>query len=134
MEKAQCIIDQYGNFVEPNTELNINGINTQGENIADNGGFILAYNAYLKFVERNGEELPLPNLNYTTRQLFWISSASQWCSVERPESTKLHLTMDSHSPERFRVIGPLSNIEEFSRDFNCPSDAKINNQDRCRVW
>lgn len=36
-EKAQCIIDQYGNYVEPLTNLNLNGINTQGENIADNG-------------------------------------------------------------------------------------------------
>jgi predicted metalloendopeptidase len=37
LEKARCIIEQYGNFTEPVTELNLNGINTQGENIADNG-------------------------------------------------------------------------------------------------
>jgi membrane metallo-endopeptidase-like protein 1 len=34
LDKAQCIIDQYSEFVEPLTELNVNGINTQGENIA----------------------------------------------------------------------------------------------------
>lgn len=34
LEKAQCIIEQYGNFTEPSTGLNLNGINTQGENIA----------------------------------------------------------------------------------------------------
>lgn len=37
LEKAQCIIDQYSNFTENITGLNINGISTQGENIADNG-------------------------------------------------------------------------------------------------
>lgn len=37
LEKAQCIINQYGNYVEPLTNLNLNGVNTQGENIADNG-------------------------------------------------------------------------------------------------
>lgn len=37
---AQCIINQYGNYVEPLTNLNLNGINTQGENIADNGKYI----------------------------------------------------------------------------------------------
>lgn len=37
LEKAQCIIDQYGNYIEPATNLPLNGINTQGENIADNG-------------------------------------------------------------------------------------------------
>ena len=37
LEKARCIIEQYGNYTEPNVKLNLNGINTQGENIADNG-------------------------------------------------------------------------------------------------
>lgn len=35
--KAQCIVDQYGSYIEPLSQLNLNGRNTQGENIADNG-------------------------------------------------------------------------------------------------
>lgn len=34
LDKAQCIIEQYGNFTESTTGLNLNGVNTQGENIA----------------------------------------------------------------------------------------------------
>ncbi len=34
LEKALCIIEQYGNYTEPEVELSLNGINTQGENIA----------------------------------------------------------------------------------------------------
>lgn len=62
----------------------LNGINTQGENIADNGGIKESYLAYLKWVQQNGPELKLPGLKYTPQQLFWISAAQNWCSVDRP--------------------------------------------------
>jgi neprilysin len=104
LEKAQCIIDQYGNYTEPNVDMQLNGINTQGENIADNGGIKEAYFAYKSYVEKNGEEKMLPNLNYTTIQLFWISAAQSWCSVSRPgklnnrrqESRSLELCIEIH--------------------------------------
>lgn len=43
---SQCIIDQYSNFHDTQVNLNLNGVVTQGENIADNGGIQLAYRAY----------------------------------------------------------------------------------------
>ena len=45
-KRAQCIIDQYGNFTAEQVGLNLNGINTQGENIADNGGIKESYGGY----------------------------------------------------------------------------------------
>lgn len=92
LEKARCIIEQYGNFTEPNVNLKLNGINTQGENIADNGGIKEAYLAYRKYVAENGAEPKLPGLEYTSNQLFWISAAQTWCSVYRPESMKMRIT------------------------------------------
>ena len=47
-----------------------------GENIADNGGLKAAYNAYIR--SRNETEmdvLPLPGINMTHRQLFFVSFA-----------------------------------------------------------
>ena len=46
VKRAQCIINQYGNFTAKQIGLNLNGITTQGENIADNGGIKEAYYGY----------------------------------------------------------------------------------------
>ena len=47
-KRAQCIINQYGNFTAEQVGINLNGINTQGENIADNGGIKESYGGYGK--------------------------------------------------------------------------------------
>ena len=88
LEKAQCIIDQYGNYsldVGEGEMMNLDGVNTQAENTADNGGLKLALGAYLNLGE---EESSLPALPYTARQLFWLSAASRQCAVYMPDTLK----------------------------------------------
>ncbi|XP_015511770.2 neprilysin-2 isoform X1 [Neodiprion lecontei] len=134
LEKAECIIYQYGNYTVESVGLNLNGINTQGENIADNGGIKEAYLAYKDWVKRNGPEPKLPGLKYTPEQMFWVSAANTWCSKYRPEAMKLRITTGFHSPGQFRVLGPLSNMKEFAADFNCPTGSPMNPEQKCSVW
>ena len=54
LRKASCIIEQYGNYKIPRLGLSLNGINTQGENIADNGGIKEAYRAYSEYPNQSG--------------------------------------------------------------------------------
>ncbi|XP_070498436.1 neprilysin-2-like [Chironomus tepperi] len=134
-ERAQCMIEQYGNFTEPVTKLNLNGVKTQGENIADNGGIKEAYLAYQKIQKERGEEPKLPGLNnYSINQLFWISAAQTWCSVYRPATLRAYIIAVNHPPSPYRVLGPLSNMKEFSKDFNCLEGSPMNPVHKCEVW
>ncbi|KAJ8983667.1 hypothetical protein NQ317_003454 [Molorchus minor] len=114
--------------------ITLNGINTQGENIADNGGIKEAYLAYNKWVERNGEEPYLPGLKYSGRQMFWVSAASIWCSKTRTEELQQLIVTDEHAPDKYRVIVPMSNMEYFARDFKCSVGSKMNPAKKCQIW
>ena len=116
------------------TFFQLNGDNTQGENIADNGGVKISYLAYQKWVKQNGPEPTLPKLNYSPSQLFWISAGNLWCSKVRLETLKSDVIGNTHSPSEFRVIGPFSNRPEFAKDFNCRVGSKMNPSKKCSVW
>jgi len=140
--QAQCFIDQYGNYTVPELvdilgeeDAHLNGKNTQGENIADNGGIHESFRAYKRSVENLGQEPSLPGLTqFTSEQMFFISFSQVWCEKQTPESLLGQVLGDPHSPGRFRVIGPLGNSEDFQREFNCPVDATMNRQDKCKLW
>lgn len=134
LHKTTCIIGQYGNYTAPQVNTKLNGINTQGENIADNGGIKEAYRAYQRFVKREGAEPVLPGLPMNQNQLFWLSAANTWCSKYRPKSLEQRIKTGAHSPGMFRVKGPFSNSREFSKDFQCKLGSGMNPVDKCEVW
>ena len=113
----------------------MNGRASVGENIADNGGVKIAYEAYKEWTDRNMVTEPrLPGLDYNPQQMFWISAANIWCSKYRPEFLKNSLLTDSHSPTEFRIVGTFSNMKIFSKDFNCPIGSGMNPIKKCTVW
>jgi len=141
-EKTKCIADEYSAFQIENGD-HVNGNLTLGENIADNGGLRESFHAYRTWVNRtvkdggNGgkEEPNLPGLpDLTPNQLFFLSFATVWCGDTRAEEEHRRIVTDPHSPGRFRVIGTLSNSEDFAREFNCPKGGKMNPEKKCRVW
>ena len=50
------------------------------------------------------------------------------------EVLKRNNLIDSHSPYEFRVIGPMSNNDDFANDFKCPKSSKMNPEKKCNVW
>ncbi|XP_014208366.1 endothelin-converting enzyme homolog isoform X3 [Copidosoma floridanum] len=130
--RTECFVNQYGNFEIEGRH--VNGRQTLGENIADNGGLKAAYHAYLTTHKSYEDTLALPGLNLTHRQLFFVNFAQVWCSAVTSEAIGLQIEKDSHCPAKFRVIGPLSNLDDFSAEFNCPRGSKMNPVHKCEVW
>ncbi|MBZ3881225.1 Endothelin-converting enzyme 2 [Sciurus carolinensis] len=127
-----CMEEQYNQY-QVNGER-LNGRQTLGENIADNGGLKAAYNAYKAWLRKHGEEQQLPAVGLTNHQLFFVGFAQVWCSVRTPESSHEGLVTDPHSPARFRVLGTLSNSRDFLRHFGCPVGSSMNPGQLCEVW
>ncbi|XP_038075381.1 neprilysin-4-like [Patiria miniata] len=131
LQKAQCIINQYSGFVMPENNRHLNGEQTQGENIADNGGLRESYKAYMDNIPKQPR---LPGIDFTEEQMFFLSFSQIWCSVFKPEGVDNYIDNGVHSPGRYRVIGPLQNNEAFSAAFNCPAGSYMNPDTKCKVW
>jgi endothelin-converting enzyme/putative endopeptidase len=126
--QAACVKDQYAAY-EPQPGLFVKGDLTLGENIADLGGTRLAYRA---FKAQNAPAANVPGL--TDDQLFFVAMAQGWCSVSSPAYEKMQVLSNSHSPPKYRVNGPLSNLPEFHAAFSCAEGTKMRPAGACEVW
>lgn len=132
--RSECFIEQYNSYEVPEIGRNLNGTLTVNENMADTGGLYTAYKTYQRWVEKHGKEKRLPGLPYTSNQLFWLSFASVWCNKETAAHLEHAILHDEHSPPRYRVKGVLSNLKEFSTDFNCKKGSTMNPEKKCLLW
>ena len=105
-----------------------------GESIADLGGVTIAYKALLKSME--GKPRPADIDGFTPEQRFFIGWGMIWTTSQREESERQQALADSHPLSRYRVNGPLSNLEEFAAAFGCKAgEAMVRAANRkCQVW
>ncbi|PHJ24227.1 peptidase family m13 protein [Cystoisospora suis] len=149
-EQSSCIREQYSGYSvlvekdETNREgkktqvtVRVRGDLTLGENIADNGGVQLAWEA-LKLELSPKELAARPLLGYgvtlTTAQLFTFSWGHFWCEVALDSHIRRQVETDPHSPARFRIQGPLANFAPFADLQGCPANSTMNPSRKCRVW
>ncbi len=134
--RARCVVDLYSTFFSDQVNATLDGVATQGENIADIMGNLVAYRGYEIWMEENGvtEEPGLPGLPFTARQMFWISNGRHYCRKIRDQALLKKIKSDSHSPMEFRINGALMNSDEFAKDFNCPKGSPMNPEKKCYMW
>ncbi|XP_017006145.2 neprilysin-4-like [Drosophila takahashii] len=136
LKRRECFTKQYGRYNYDGIQLKES--TSQSENIADNGGMRLAYTAYRKWYDsKHPKDLAketLPNLPYSAKQLFFISFAQSWCNDVDPKLKVQQVSTDTHFPGNLRVIGSLSNFDEFSKEFNCPAESVMNPREKCILY
>jgi len=130
--KTKMIVNQFNNYIAVDS-LHINGDLTQGENIADLGGIIMAYEAFKK-TDQFKNNVNIAGLNPSQR--FFLGYALAWMVNERPEATANQVKSNEHSPAKFRVIGPLSNMPEFYEAFGVKQGDSMWLPDslRIKIW
>ena len=129
-DRAQCIVDQYAQYTIVD-DIRINSRLTEGEDIADLGGLVLAWLAWKAETAGAGPE---SRDGFTPEQRFFVGYAQWACEHHRPEDLRARALTDAHSPGKYRVNGLVVNLPEFERAFSCKAGQPMVRENRCRVW
>ena len=110
------VAEQFSAY-EPQPGLHINGKQTLGENLADIGGLKISLEAWKLATAGKPPEATLEGLD--PQQRFFVAFAQGWRTNMRPESLRLQVQSDVHSPVRWRVLGPAAALPDFRQTFGC---------------
>ncbi len=110
-----------------------NGQLTLGENIADQGGLLIAYDAFAK-TQQYAEGKPIDG--FTPIQRFYLSYGRIWAENITDEAIFQQTKSDPHSIGRNRVNVTLRNIDTFFDAFGIKEGDKMYRtpDDRVTVW
>ncbi|KTE03989.1 M13 family metallopeptidase [Sphingopyxis sp. H115] len=106
---------------------------TMGENIADLAGLEVAYDAYHRSL--GGKEAPVID-GLTGDQRFFLAFAQAWRDKAREDSIKQQVASDPHSPARWRIIGPVRNVDAWYKAFGVEAGARyyLTPEARTKIW
>jgi len=130
--RAAVLGKQYDAF-EPFPGVHVNGDLTMGENIADLGGALIAFDAYRNSL--GGKAAPVLD-GFTGEQRFFLAYGQSYRMKRREEAVRQQLVSDPHSPEQYRVNGVVRNMDGWydSFDVKAPEKLYLANGERVRIW
>lgn len=130
--RTKVLADWFSSFyVLPG--MKVNGKQTLGENIGDNGGLNIAFRA----LQNSMKEHPLAVKDgFTPEQRFFLAWGRVWASNMTDEVVKYLLTVDVHSPNYARVNAALPMIDAWYKAFNVKKGDKmfVPKNKRAHVW
>ncbi len=131
-EQAEKLAAQFDEYTVVG-DLHANGHLTLGENIADQGGLRIAYDAFRQTQQfKDGQQLD----GFTPAQRFYLSYGRIWAQNSTDEYIHQITKSDPHSIGRLRVNATLRNIDTFFDAFGIKPGAKMwrDPADRAIIW
>lgn len=133
-QRVSCVANEYSNFVAVDDQK-LNGRLTLGENTADNGGARIALAALEHMIaddktDKEGQKID----GYTPEQRFFLGFGRVWCEKSRPETSRMRVLTDPHSPGKYRVDGVVQNMPEFQKAWGCKAGQPMVAENACHVW
>jgi len=130
--RANCVVDQYAKYTVVD-DIHIQSKLTEGEDVADLGGTILAFIAWKDAVA--GKQLENRD-GLTPDQRFFVGLAQWACENDRPEDLRVSAATDPHSPGKYRINGVVVNMPEFAKAFSCKAGAPLvkPGDQVCKIW
>ena len=119
--RTKVLADWFSSF-EVLPGMKVNGKQTLGENIGDNGGLNISFRA----LQNSMKEHPLAVKDgFTPEQRFFLAWGRVWASNMTDEVVKYLLTVDVHSPNYARVNAALPMIDAWYKAFNVKKGDKM---------
>jgi putative endopeptidase len=119
--KTKSLVAQY-NAYEPVPGFHVNGELTLGENIADNSGLSIAYQAY--HLSLHGAPAPIID-GFTGDQRFFLGWTQVWRGKVREAEAIQRVKTDPHSPPAVRGTAPVLNQLGFYEAFGVKPGDKM---------
>jgi predicted metalloendopeptidase len=131
-DKTKALVAQFDAYT-PVPGYFVNGKLTLGENIADLSGLAIAYKAYK--LSLGGKDAPVIE-GMTGDERFFLNYAQSHREKTRDEIQIVIVKTDPHSPDKFRVNGPLSNLDAFYETYKLKPGDKLYRapQERVSIW
>jgi putative endopeptidase len=132
-EKAQVLVNYFNNIIVLDM-VHANGELTLGENIADQGGLQISWQAYQNTLK--GKDKPIDIDGFTDAQRFFLGYATVWAANIRDAEILLRTKVDSHSLGKWRVNGALPHIDAWYDAFGVTTENKlfIPKDRRVAIW
>lgn len=142
-KRSKQLMDYYSSFdIMPfETGLKNDGVYTVSENVADLGGFLLAYDSYVKHLKKlgfKGEQLRLQQQRfYEAYTYIWCGKWNETYAKDRTLGSDDGKTKkDVHSLWRERTNGVVTNTDDWYDFYDITPTDKLYlaPKDRIRIW